>query len=208
MLTHLRKNFPATVTSETVKKLGIAPNNESYVINALQFLGVIDEEGKKTGKGADIFSIHNDEEFKAAFETLVREGYKDLFDIHGEAAWNMDRDALVNYFRTTDKTSAVIGARQAAVFQVFASFAGHGEVDAKMATKGKAAPNNKRKAATATGAKADSTAEAPPGSGSGGGSSKRDMALTVRIEINLPSDGTRETYDNIFQSIKANLLNE
>jgi hypothetical protein len=41
----LRKNFPAAITSDTVKKLGVAPNNESYVINALQLIGVIDEEG-------------------------------------------------------------------------------------------------------------------------------------------------------------------
>jgi hypothetical protein len=32
MVTQLRKSFPATISSETVKKLGLAPNNESYVI--------------------------------------------------------------------------------------------------------------------------------------------------------------------------------
>lgn len=47
MVTRLRNTFPQTVNSDTVKKLGIAPNNESYVINALQFIGIIDEEGKK-----------------------------------------------------------------------------------------------------------------------------------------------------------------
>lgn len=48
MIGFLRENFPATVTSETVKKFGLASNNESYVINALQFIGAIDEEGKRT----------------------------------------------------------------------------------------------------------------------------------------------------------------
>ncbi len=38
---------------------------------------------------------------------------------------------------------------------------------------------------------------------SGGG----NVGLTVRIEINLPANGTQETYDNIFQSIRKNLLN-
>jgi hypothetical protein len=33
-----------------------------------------------------------------------------------------------------------------------------------------------------------------------------DFGLTVRVEINLPADGTKETYDNIFKSIKENLL--
>lgn len=36
----------------------------------------------------------------------------------------------------------------------------------------------------------------------------RDMALTVRIEINLPENGSQETYDNIFKSIRANLIDE
>jgi hypothetical protein len=44
----LRNAFPAVVESNTVKKIGIASINESYVINALQFIDVIDEGGKKT----------------------------------------------------------------------------------------------------------------------------------------------------------------
>ena len=51
MVTHLRKAFPQTVSSETVKKLGLASNNESYVINALQFIGIIDSDGKNTRDG-------------------------------------------------------------------------------------------------------------------------------------------------------------
>lgn len=41
-----------------------------------------------------------------------------------------------------------------------------------------------------------------------GGNGRRDMALTVRIEINLPAGGSKETYDNIFKSIRANLIDE
>jgi hypothetical protein len=33
------------------------------------------------------------------------------------------------------------------------------------------------------------------------------MALTVRIEINLPAGGDQSTYDCIFKSIRENLLN-
>jgi len=45
MVMQLRKSLPGTISSETVKKLGLAPNNESYVINVLQFIGVIDSDG-------------------------------------------------------------------------------------------------------------------------------------------------------------------
>ena len=34
----------------------------------------------------------------------------------------------------------------------------------------------------------------------------KDIGLTLRIEINLPADGTKETYDNIFKSIKENFI--
>ncbi|MCG8059581.1 MAG: hypothetical protein JAZ21_07135 [Candidatus Thiodiazotropha taylori] len=35
-----------------------------------------------------------------------------------------------------------------------------------------------------------------------------NLGLTVRVEINLPADGSKETYDAIFKSIKENLLGE
>ena len=67
MVAFLRKNFPATVTSDTVKKLGLASKNESYVINALQFVGLIDEQGKRTEKGHEVMTTHDDAAFKAAY---------------------------------------------------------------------------------------------------------------------------------------------
>lgn len=38
------------------------------------------------------------------------------------------------------------------------------------------------------------------------GKKKKEMSLTVRVEINLPAEAGAETYDNIFKSIKANLF--
>lgn len=205
MIAYLRKNFPATVTSETVKKFGLASNNESYVINALQFIGVIDEEGKRTERGHDIFVLPDDS-FPQGFEGLVKEAYNDLFDLRGDDAWTMTKSELTGYFRTTDKTSEVIGGRQAGVFQVFRSLAGHETTEDKSTPKTprKARPSKAKPAAakskkqstpTGTGIKVD----APSAKGS------NDMALTVRIEINLPANGSKETYDNIFKSIRANL---
>ena|SRR3981189_449781 len=105
MIGFLRKNFPATVTSETVRKLGIASKNESYVINALQFLGLIDEEGKRTEKGHDVMTTHNQADFQKAFEGIIRNAYADLFEIRADDAWTMSRDKLISYFRNADKTS-------------------------------------------------------------------------------------------------------
>jgi Family of unknown function (DUF5343) len=94
MIGFLRKNFPPTVDSDTVKKLGIAFKNESYVINALQFIGITNEEGKRTDRGREVLTVHDEEAFKKAFEGLIRDSYKDLFDLRGDDAWIMNKDAL------------------------------------------------------------------------------------------------------------------
>lgn len=210
IISQLRKTFPATVNSDFVKKLGLASNNESYLINVLAFLGLIDEEGKRTEKGHSVLSIHEEKDFQKAFGELVETAYGDLFSTFGPEAWKKDRDALVNYFRRADKTSDIIGRRQAVTFQALAGLSGHAEV-APEATKAKPS-TAKAKAATAKPAKKKGqTVVEPPAEQvdkGGNGALKRDMALTVRIEINLPAGGTQETYDAIFKSIKANLINE
>ncbi|MEQ9637031.1 MAG: DUF5343 domain-containing protein [Devosia marina] len=207
MIGFLRKNFPGTVNSDTVKKYGLASKNESYVINALQFLGLIDEEGKRTDTGHEVLSTHDEEEFRPKFAELIKTAYSDLFDIFADEAWALPKTKLIGYFRQADKTSDIIGTRQAAVFQALRSIAGY-EVQAE--PKAQAATGTKRPKAVAaksqkTKVEGPHTAETSPATGAGKTPTKSDMALTVRIEINLPAEGTQETYDAIFKSIKANL---
>jgi len=121
MLAQLRKNFPAQVTSDTVKRLGLASNNESYVINALTFINLLDEEGKKTEQAAKIFSISKDENFEEEFATIVKESYHELFDLHGDPAWDLDDSDLLDFFRQADQTSEIIGKRQVKTFKIFAA---------------------------------------------------------------------------------------
>jgi hypothetical protein len=208
MIGFLRKSFPPTVNSDTVKKLGIAPNNESYIINALQFIGVIDEEGKRTDRGREVLTTHDEEAFKKAFEALIRDSYRDLFDLRGDDAWTMNKDGLIGYFRVADKTSEVIGTRQAVLFQAFRALAGREDVTAaprnggtpkRAAKASRSNPIKTKEPIHATDQVERSISIAP---------TKKDMALTVRIEINLPAEASAETYDNIFKSIKVNLLNE
>jgi hypothetical protein len=124
----LRKSFPKEVTAETLRKLGVAPQNESYVINILRFLNVIDEEGKKVDDKAKAFVQHQDDAFQQAFSEIVREAYAELFDLRGEEAWLMDRPSLAQFFRTSDHSSEIVGVRQAGTFQHLAALSGHGEL--------------------------------------------------------------------------------
>lgn len=209
MIGYLRKNFPTTVTSDTVKKLGLASNNESYVINALQFLGLIDEEGKRTDIGHEVMTKHDEGEFRASFEGIVKKAYADLFELRGDDAWTMSKDHLIAYFRSADKTSDVIGGRQAGVFVALRELAGHITEQGKIAPKTKAIsatkPKNPAKKVKPAEEKAAAQVLEQPTPPLSPKLQKGDMALTVRIEINLPTEGTQETYDAIFKSIKANL---
>ncbi len=187
---HFRKKFPSTVTADTLKKLGIAPRNESYVLNILRFLKLIDQEGNKT-KRAEVFFV-DDSVFPQEFGKLVRDAYSDLFELHGDDAWSLDKDGLISFFRSSDETSNTVGGLQARTFQVLADFSGGGEISEQEPTKKKRAKP-----------------KAPPvGERISPRPDKADsFGLTVRIEINLPADGDQETYDRIFRSIRENLLN-
>lgn len=208
-VTHLRKSFPKEVTADTLRKLGVAPKNESYAINVLRFLGVIDEEGKKVDAKAKAFMQHQNEAFAVEFEKVVREAYEELFELHGSEAWKLDRNSLTQFFRTTDHSSDVVGTRQASTFAALAALSGHADVPtpkvASVAKKSPASttesPKKSPKPKDALPAKADASMleGAPQG--------HPPVGLTVRIEVNLPASGDQETYDRIFQSIRKNLIN-
>uniref|UniRef100_E6PN90 DUF5343 domain-containing protein n=1 Tax=mine drainage metagenome TaxID=410659 RepID=E6PN90_9ZZZZ len=212
---HLRRSFPAQVSAETLKKLGIAPNNETYVLNILRFIGVLDAESKKNAKAVGVFNKHDDAEFQAGFAELVKSAYVDLFGLHGDSAWSLPTDKLISYFRNTDHTSAIVGQRQASTFQALASLSGKNDGASRAtAPKPKRADSSTSKTAKikvsakslrvagVPAAIAGPAATTMPSAGNTSG-----MALTVRVEINLPAGGDQETYNRIFKSIRENLLN-
>jgi hypothetical protein len=203
-VSQFRKSFPAKVSADTLRKLSIAPNNESYVINTLRFIGAIDAEGNETEESTTAFNQHEDVAFQKAFGEMVKRAYAELFALHKDAAWELQFDKLISFFRTNDKTSDVVGRRQASTFQSLAGLAGHGEVpvEQKQSTKPKEA---RHKSANATVRSSVGTSEnktLPKDDGK-----QREVGLTVRIEVNLPAAADQQTYDLIFRSIKENLLN-
>src|SRR6476620_9975692 len=159
MIGFLRKNFPATVTSDTVKKFGLASNNDSYVINVLQFLGLIDDQGKRTDEGHAVMSKHDEAEFQQAFEEVVTKAYADLFELRGPEAWTMNRGQLIVYFRNADKTSEIIGGRQAGVLLELRELAGHVSEEATPPLKTKAASTKSKATTKKAKAAADATVQ-------------------------------------------------
>lgn len=210
----LRRAFPAQVAADTLKKLGIAPNNETYVLNILRFIGVLDADGKKNAKAAGVFSKHADDDFQLGFAELVETAYSDLFALHSSAAWTLPTDKLISFFRNSDHTSAIVGQRQASTFQALAVLSGKADGAAPAAApKAKKADAPQGRGATKPTARRTESAKAmapppvAPPVPDQGKSASAGMALTVRVEINLPAGGDQETYDRIFKSIRENLLN-
>ncbi len=198
-----RKSLPAKVDSDTLKKLGIASSNEGSLINILKFIGVIDKDNQKTPEGTKLFTTHDDAKFGAALAAMVEKAYSGLFELHANDAWTLDRDTLISYFRGSDETSAVTGSRQALTFQTLASLAlKRQEQVPSRAAPGPRAPSKEKKPQT----KKASLAKEAPAVVQQHVSSAGNVGLTVRIEINLPANGSQATYDNIFQSIRKNLI--
>lgn len=199
---HFRNSLPAKIDASTLKKLGLAPKNESYLINILKFLGIIDAEGVPTAEARSAFTQHDDGAFGKKIEELVKKAYSDIFSLHGEKAWSLDENALITYFRQTDQSSAVVGSRQAKTFQTLAAFSGHGSVPEVKTTNNKKIAPNREKVAKQIKAVTHSPSHETVIESKG-----KDFGLTVRIEINLPAGGDKDTYDAIFKSIKENILN-
>lgn len=199
VLAQLRNSFPDPFTTDTLKKLGLVPKNESYAINMLRFLGLIDENGKKNADVAKAFLLYDDDEFAKALQGLVEKGYNPLFDHHGERTWKLDRGQIVTFFRQSDGSSDLVGGRQALTFESLARICKRREDEAprQRPTSRKTAPK-----------KSDSRKPLVHATPEGHNISKREtnVGLTVRIEINLPAQGDKETYDAIFRSIRENFI--
>lgn len=205
-INHLRRrNFPKEVTAETLRKLGVAPKNETYVINVLRFLGVIDENGKKVFDKSKAFVQHKDEEFQKQFETIVRDSYEELFEIQGDSAWNMDRPSLIQFFRTSDHSTEIVGSRQAGTFMCLAALSGHAELPQPREAVSRKLPAKKGEKAPAKKSVPLATVAEKSAARTAGAFEPR-VGLTVRIEVNLPADGDQQTYDRIFRSIRKNLI--
>lgn len=112
-------------------------------------------------------------------------------------------DTLITFFRQTDKSSGVVGKRQANTFITLSGLSGHGEVPEPKSYQKSDTQEKSEKAIH----KLQKTQKTSQVGITKKETTPRDFGLTVRIEINLPAEGDQETYDRIFKSIRENLLN-
>ncbi len=203
----LNSTFVNEISIGLLKKLGIANKCESYVVNTLKFIKLFDETGMAVPESKAVF-MKKGELFQLEFSEIIKKAYVALFDIHGDDSWNLDDDGLLLFFKMTDQVSDITAKRQAQTFKVFAEICGKREMKATAQIKSSApTKTNKPKQATPK-SNAPKTAPITIPTEQAHLKPSGNFALSVRIEVNLPAGGTKETYDNIFKSIRENLIDE
>ncbi len=207
----LRSNFLNEISKETMQKLGIAPNRENLIVKTLQFIKLFDADGKPILESETLFTEQDDKKFQLGFAKIVKTAYAELFKLHKEEdVWNLNDSELTTFFRGADRNSVATATKQVKTFNVLKEFAGKKEAKSKATAQVKSsAPTktNKPKQATPK-SNAPKTAPITIPTEQAHLKPSGNFALSVRIEVNLPAGGTKETYDNIFKSIRENLINE
>ncbi|MGD0114541.1 MAG: DUF5343 domain-containing protein [Dehalococcoidia bacterium] len=90
------RNLPERIDAEYLRDASIPEGTIGRTLFALRFLGIISEEGEPTQA---LQSIHTstDEEYQAILGGLVREAYKEVFNVLDPAEDSQDR--IINVFR-------------------------------------------------------------------------------------------------------------
>ncbi|MHB9032581.1 MAG: DUF5343 domain-containing protein [Anaerolineae bacterium] len=200
LIAALRSSFPAQLSADILRKMGIAPKNESSTISALRYLGLLDASGSRTRAAETLFSLGDDAAFSAALGELVRKAYRELFEIRGPGAWRLSAEDLATYFSQTDGTSPKVARLQVKTFQILAQAAGQ--------LPAAESPAPRQAAAQARGWRSDKGAaikvvngDSPARRRASGG-----MNLTLHIDLHLPPGADQETYDRIFRAVREQLL--
>lgn len=89
---------PKVINRELLELLGIAPSKEREVINALKFLGIIDDEMRPTQV---LGALKTD--YSHGMINIVNDVYADLFSILPTKL--IDQDRVVNFFMNSSGTS-------------------------------------------------------------------------------------------------------
>src|ERR1019366_6196623 len=146
VLDHLKRSFPVSLDADVLRKLGFAPGNESYILNIVRFINLIDEKGARADKAQRTFTLHDALSFKKAFSEVVKSAHANLFKLHGDAAWTLDNARLITYFRQTDQSSELVGTRQDNTCRALAACAGQAVAPAAAPkVKSKPAASGKQK---------------------------------------------------------------
>ena len=108
----LQRTSPLKVDGELLRTHGIAPGNEYKVVGALEFLGLIDEEGKPTEKSRLLKTKGST--YSASLREIIYTAYGFLFDALGREPFTPEQ--AYNYFVTESGLGAEMAAKATRFF--------------------------------------------------------------------------------------------
>jgi len=96
------RNLPEVIDSDYLAATGLSKDLASRVLNAVRFLGLINESGEPEN-GLRSLARSTDEEYRQSLEGIVREAYRDVFEIVDPA--QDQQHAVINAFRRFEPAS-------------------------------------------------------------------------------------------------------
>jgi len=205
----LRKRFRLTMPKEVTatyvaSALDMTPRSaDANVLPSLRQMGLIDADGKPS----DLANRwRDDDEYAEVAETIRSEVYpRELLDL--APAGHADRNTVQSWFARHTGAGESAARKMAAVYMILID-ADPGRAQGKKSgagtpRKSRRTPSKKKKKKE-TGTKPDAQSDADNQDNEPRRPSLPQVAFNIQVV--LPSDGSAETYDQIFASIAKHLL--
>lgn len=179
--------IPKTVNESYIRTItGRAESYSRNVVQNLKVIKLINNSGEPTERAR---KLRNDAQYAEVCKEIIRDVYPEELIQHGYSASQLRE--IQDWFLLTYGLSENTARKKAAFYRVLLSEIDHNELLESEDVETPVLDGSEKKV--------DTTIQEP---------NQKNLVLTVRMEVNLPAGGDQETYDNIFKSIKENLLND
>lgn len=172
-----------------LKDLGFTSSNDRSVIKVLKYLGLLDSSGRPQAAYKE-FMDHTIA--KHVLADRLHQAYDDLF-LADKDAHTRTSDKLKGWFKTKTGAGDAVAKKMATTFKSLASYADFSKAGKKKPKVEVPAPVPERAPTPSVERK-----ELPAGEAA--------LALTYRIEVNLPDTTNVDTYRAIFRALREELL--
>ena len=186
-----RAKIPDAFTNSFLSgTLGLKSTNDRALIGLLKKMGFLDNAGKPTNTYA---LLKNKEQAKKAIAEGTRRGYAKLFEAN-ESSHTLSSDLLKGLVAQVSGTEENMTNLIAGTFRALVTLADFTAQE----ESGIANDNGSKEGTNTEAAAAAQAAHGPP-------AARFNPEFRFNIEVHLPSNGTEETYLNIFNALRKAL---
>lgn len=173
---------PKKVTYKYIKSIGFKSKNDRAVVSILKALGFLDPSGVPTDRWRD---YRDKRRAPAVLAQGIREAYSGLFAVYDDA-YRKDDEALTDFFKPRSDVAESTVNLMVRTFKTLCQVA-----DFEAAPE-EVVPTEK--------------VSVPAESGEPATSVRREINVTLNIQLALPATKDSGIYDSLFESLKKHLL--